>query len=490
MILDKIKLYTIKILIIVLFCFISINKIEASMIINEIMYDLSGGDADREWVEVYNNGNEAVDFSKWFFFSNNTKHSLVPESLSTIPASGYAVIVQKIDKFKTDWPNYNGLIFDSSWTSFNNENDTISLKDPDLNIVSEVSFNSGMGANGNGDSLQRNSSNSFVGASPTPGSINSFSNTNTDTNTNVNNDNDSKVTTSSNTSNSTVKKLKEVSVPQITSEIIAEKNIFVGVPTIFKSYVLGLDRQPLFSGKLIWNFGDGIILVKDKIEPVIYKYKYEGEYVVTLDYYQNPIQQGPSSTDRLIIKVNKANLFINRIGDIVDPFIEIENKSSIEVSLSYWILSANNKNFIIPNNTYILPNKKLIFSSEITHFSLEDLNSINLLRPNGEIEYSFNQNNNTHTKYIPIKNTNSLNQNYNSNQPSNILPEENNVIDLRELNEANVLKSNISSNNLYIFGLIFLILFGSVILFINKKKKTLSKDDISMLNENDIRIIE
>lgn len=142
--------------------------VSADFEINEIMYDLDGTDTNREWLEVKNVGTLPADLSKWYLFSDNTKHTLVPESESIIPSGSYVVIVQNISQFKNDWPNYGGFLFDSSWTGFKNSGELISLKDSDLNIVSPVNFSSNQGGSGDGYSLQKINGD-WVGSKPTPG---------------------------------------------------------------------------------------------------------------------------------------------------------------------------------------------------------------------------------------------------------------------------------------------------------------------------------
>jgi hypothetical protein len=139
--------------------------------ITEIMYDQEGTDTNREWVEVKNVGSTPSDLSKWFLFSDNTKHSLVPQGESIIPVGGYAVIVQNVSQFNLDYLSFRGILFDSSWTGFNNTTESVSLKDSDLNIVSPVIYTSVMGGNGNGNSLSKING-SWQNGIPTPGKDN------------------------------------------------------------------------------------------------------------------------------------------------------------------------------------------------------------------------------------------------------------------------------------------------------------------------------
>lgn len=142
-----------------------------SLQINEIMYDPSGSDSNREWIEVQNNSSETLDISKWYFFTDNTKHSITSPSFFLVPPNAYAVIAQSPEKFKIDYPSYSGLLFDSSWTSLTNAGETIALKDPNLNLTSSITFSSGAGGSGDGYSLQKINT-LWVGSKPTPGEVN------------------------------------------------------------------------------------------------------------------------------------------------------------------------------------------------------------------------------------------------------------------------------------------------------------------------------
>ncbi len=160
----------IKFLLVILFL-VLFKSVFAGFEISEIMYNPSGADTGHEWVEIENTGTTTDDLSKWYLFSDNTKHSIIAQTTALVPAGGYAVVAQDPTKFKIDWPSYTGLLFDSSWTGFNNKGETIALKDPKLVLTSQVTFSESQGGVGNGDSLQ-NINGAWVGSTPTPGAEN------------------------------------------------------------------------------------------------------------------------------------------------------------------------------------------------------------------------------------------------------------------------------------------------------------------------------
>ena len=130
-----------------------IPLVSASVIINEIMYNPSGADADHEWVEIYNN-DENINLEDWRFFEANTPHrlSLVQGDDMIISEDEYVIIADNAETFLQDYENYEGTVLDSTF-SLSNTGEYIALKDPDGNIVDEVDYNSSLGANENGMSL-------------------------------------------------------------------------------------------------------------------------------------------------------------------------------------------------------------------------------------------------------------------------------------------------------------------------------------------------
>ncbi|EKD23682.1 MAG: S-layer-like protein array protein, partial [uncultured bacterium] len=140
------------------------------IVINEIMYSLDGTDSGREWVELYNSGTTAVDINDWKLFENDTNHGLtVAQGSGTIPAGGYAVVVDDKTSFLVDNAGFSGTIFDSTF-SLSDSGESLTLKNSTLTIDT-YTYASSTGADGNGMSLQRFSDGWFA-ASTTPGSLN------------------------------------------------------------------------------------------------------------------------------------------------------------------------------------------------------------------------------------------------------------------------------------------------------------------------------
>lgn len=147
--------------------FFTYHSAYAGIFINEIMYSLDGGDEDREWIEIYNDADVSMDLSSFSFFEAKTNHKLVlVQGNKNIGAQGYVVIIDDPIKFKTDWPNFVGTIFDSSF-SLSNSGETLAIKNGNK-IIDEYSYQSASGGAGDGKSLQKING-VWVSAMPTPG---------------------------------------------------------------------------------------------------------------------------------------------------------------------------------------------------------------------------------------------------------------------------------------------------------------------------------
>lgn len=125
-----------------------------AQVVTEVMYDLrEGSDSGREWIEVYNIGSTAIDLSKWKIVENGKNHKITVVQGSFGPGS-FAIIADNAEKFKADYPDYSGGLFDSAF-SLNNKGETIALMDAAGKEADSIMYTGALGANGTGDSLQK-----------------------------------------------------------------------------------------------------------------------------------------------------------------------------------------------------------------------------------------------------------------------------------------------------------------------------------------------
>jgi len=368
----------------------------AQVEITEIMYDLEGSDAKHEWVELYNNSNEPINISNWQFFEADTNHKLnLVSGGGTLVGGGYAVIVSDDTQFLSDWPEFSGNVFDSSF-NLSNTGELLSIRDGELKDNDSVSYLAEWGANGDGNSLQK-INNSWFGVSPTPGALNIAGNTNSNATTtdsvvsesansatndqqNTTNDNQEPYIAYSNT-------IPEwVAHPPLTAYAGARKRIGIAGTTVqFIGAARAADNinTPLSFARYLWSFGDG---ARGEGENIKHTYYYPGEYIVTLDV----VLGNDNVTDRVLVEVINADIAITNVLFDNPSFIEIKNNSSREFDLSQWQLKVDQQVFVFPSNTFIMPNKKLVFPSQVTKLLAKKGDKINLLYPNGAIATKFN----------------------------------------------------------------------------------------------------
>ena len=97
----------------ILFIALCVIKQSYALQISEIMYDPSGSDTGHEWIEIYNDGEVAVDVKTLKLYENNTNHSITYVSGNEMLQKGeYAVIADNASFFSIDNPSFTGNLFD------------------------------------------------------------------------------------------------------------------------------------------------------------------------------------------------------------------------------------------------------------------------------------------------------------------------------------------------------------------------------------------
>ena len=121
-----------------------------SLVFSEIYYNPAGSDDNHEWIEVYNNGTLSVDVTKWRFEEEGTQHLIKNATSQTqINPDSYAIIAESTAQFLLDYPEFSGLIFDSSF-SLSNTGEQLALRiGKDGEISDFITYNSTWGGDGN-----------------------------------------------------------------------------------------------------------------------------------------------------------------------------------------------------------------------------------------------------------------------------------------------------------------------------------------------------
>ena len=355
-----------------------------NIVINEIMYDLSGADSSHEWIEIYNNGPSDITViggganTAWRF-SDGSQHTLtLVNGIATIAAGAYAVIADNALAFLADWPSFSGTLFDSSF-SLNNTGATLSiLSSKDGTVLDQVTYSSSQGANGDGNSLGLQTDASWKPALPTPGLLNNVFSTpemSTATTTEETEDSGTATTTPSDTSltssassvhfSSTGLSIKKPETP-LTLSAGRDRLGAVGSPLEFKAET---NFTYLRNGEFKWNFGDG---AEARGDMATHTYEYPGEYVVVLNT-SFPEGVAVARTNVKVIEPSLAITFAN------SERIEVRNSSLEEVSLFGRVLWSTGKAFVFPQDTIIRAGQSISFSSRVTGLNPNTASDVTLL---------------------------------------------------------------------------------------------------------------
>ncbi|MFA5095280.1 MAG: lamin tail domain-containing protein [Candidatus Paceibacterota bacterium] len=473
-----------------IFLFFGCTIAQASVIINEVQLNPT----EERFIELYNSGDSVVDLTNWYIQrktqTGSSFGSLVSKThfeSKTINANSYFLIS------KSAMDNADIILDNLTLT----ESNTIQLKNSDQEIVDKIGWGSASDCDGTcapnpivGESIQKIGS-SWTVSSPTPKAENQISQTNsTDNNTTDDSatSSDNYVAGNADSSDSTITaKTKTTETSKIKTKISTKTFSFMGIPIEFSATATGYSNEPLSYGKYFWNFGDGDSKETGVNNPtkLTHIFLYEGEYTVALEYFQNNNSLNPDASDKIIIKVIKADISISSVGDEKDFFVEILNNTSYDADLSKWILAGNGKIFTLPNNTILGPKKKIILSSKITGFSVFDKNALKLLNPQGEIIFNYLP----PTSKISESNTN---KNIAVAKPTIETPKETPQVSSENLgavavkSEENI--SNAKDNFIYgIFGLFaFLGISASATYFIRNR----NRKSVSSIPGSDFEIID
>lgn len=477
-----------------------------SIVITEIMYDVSGTDTDHEWIEIKNVSTQTIDITGWKF-NDGTNHvfNTPPANGSVgsmnIPPGGFAIIAANATQFIIDNNNFPGTVIDTVM-SLSNTSDTIKIIDNNGAVINEVTYQSSVGANGDGNSLQFYQ-NSFVSGFPTLGSDYSLGT------------NPQPTGVSNTTPQQTIVVPKILQIPEqkqyaLTANIeLSSANIFTNVPFTIKPKVTGRSREKITTGRFLFNLGDGRVIEQRILQPIEIQYPHPGTYVIYFEYDHNSYFED-NPTDQLQITVLDSPLRIDYIDS--DQTIHLANEGSTDLNISGFVLESGNKKFVFPNGTFIPQNKGITIDPSI-HKLLEPSKGIIIYSPSNKkiVMYPEEESREKILSYVPlltsplptydftsIKNTTTENISKKINGgipavPMSVALGPDSGMNIAKSNKSNPLLAQASVDNkedrkispwiISFLGLLFISIVG---FFLLQKKENPETKEKSLKNENEV----
>lgn len=345
----------------------------ASVIISEVMYDPPGANSKQSWLELYNDGTEPVDISKWSITDGATgssgalsKHALnVPPKnggigSASIPAGGYIIVADDAATFEAAYPSVPAVLDSVFSVSNPDAGAEVRLIDAQGATVDTFSFSADPYASNKGNSLQR-SAGQLVSALPTPGAANA-----TEAYVPPQAQEDSSSVSSKTPSVSYV----PPPAPVVFADAGADRTVVVGADTAFRAQAYDRDRAAFKSAKFVWNFGDG---ASAEGSQVMHHFSYPGRYDVEL-YITN---QNYSASSRVIVEAKEAAVAMTALAG---GGVSIQNRAGRDLDLSYWEVAQGASTFKLPEHSVVLKDAAINIDQATLGFAATDAK---LLYPNG-----------------------------------------------------------------------------------------------------------
>jgi hypothetical protein len=376
----------------------------SAQIISEINYSPK----TNAWIEIYNNTSSSIDLTQYKIFDAGAQvngHTIkFISGNSILPAYSYAVVSTSnaVSKYFSSvaYPVFQSAL------SPNTSGDTILLKSGS-NTADTVLFSNTQGANGDGNTLQKQPDNTWLAAAPTPGAVNSniplaisdgsqnsdattTASTTDQTNSNSQNSNQ----TDGWFANASPASLPSSQAP-VNFEISAGRDRLSSVSNDLLFLVTPVEMQGISASQIYytWSFGDGTTASGNSVH---HSYKFPGEYSVVV----NASALGQLAVDRLTVKVIDPQISLEKVSGGT----EVSNNSEEEINLECWILFSGDKYFTFPQDTLISANQKIIFADDVTGMDNANLQIKNQL---GKI-YASTTGQNLATSSIEIATTTSV----------------------------------------------------------------------------------
>jgi hypothetical protein len=340
--------------------------VHAEVLISEIAWMGYQGDANNEWIELYNSSSSSVDLSGWVLVASDGSPSITLSG--SIGALSY-FLLERTDDASVPGVSAN-LIYAGA---LGNTGETLILKNKNGVSVDTVTGGTGWENIGGdvltGETPQRTAQGTWITAAPTPKS--------------------GTVTQSISTQQTTVPQIstqesqgsQTVQMGTLYLDVPYTMTIISGADTLFEVTAYDDEGRQSERGVYRWNFGNGVVKTGNR---VYYAYTIPGEYTATIS-----VLDGFAAGDAQIdVTVLPPQVYVGRM---TEEALYIENRGTYDADLSAWKVRQTNQNgevkeLSFPPYTFLRAGHEVPLAHIDTGFIPGF--PVKLLYPNGkEVEY-------------------------------------------------------------------------------------------------------
>lgn len=343
---------------------------QAAVVINEIAWMGSTGNANAEWIELANSGSAAVDLAGWRLSSDNGTPSIT--LAGSISANGYFLLERTSDA------TVPGITADQIYTgALSNSGVTLTLVDANSATADQVAGGAGWTNIGGNNTTKETAQRTAIGwetATATPRALNAgVSPPNS-----ANPDGSATTTAVAASSGADGSPPQYAPIPALRVVISGSRVISSGADTVFTAVVYDSKGNKRTDAGVTWSFGDGM---RKAGASVFHAYYNPGEYVAVA---RASTPDGGEALSEMTVTVEDATV---KIVSLSSRGITLANSGSHTLDLSFWRLLAGGQEFKIPEDTKILPGGTVLFPSEV--LGLPFSSAASLLYPNGKVAATY-----------------------------------------------------------------------------------------------------
>ncbi len=359
---------------------------DAKVFISEVAWMGDVDNANAEWIELYNDGDES-DMTGWTLSATDGQPSI--ELTGVIPANSYALLERASDGTV---PGVKALLIYTG--SLGNGGELLELRDANGMLVDSIDGSDAWSIGGNNETketLQRSGTpaiGAWITAQANPNGVtdtfvqnNSFENDDSD---DAINNGIEKINFGGGILNPSYEHGVDGNVylePALIIDAGEDRTVTVGVPVIFNVRTYKEKGEEIVIKNVRWNFGDGMVSSGRKVK---HTFLYNGDYVVSVVGTRGGFLKDITAQDKIVVHVVDSSV---KIINANNKYIEIKNNSNTEFDLSNFVIVSGNKHFVVPENSMVLPQTSVRLSSKATGIKI--VREVKLFNPSGALLFEY-----------------------------------------------------------------------------------------------------